>query len=90
MRSRKGSYESQEEVPERFIQKITSNEFERQKVDVTEEQKKRLYKNPEYVKMEKKKGQKKEKWNWQTWERTQGKNFNSSDDDDKDGNIHED
>ena len=39
--------------------------------------------------MQKKKGEKEENWNWQTWERTKGQNFNSSDDED-DENLHED
>lgn len=55
-----------------FIERITEEEFERQKTGYTGDQVAKLQESVEYKKMLKKKGKKLEQWNWQAWDAKYG------------------
>jgi hypothetical protein len=58
-----------------FIEQITPEEFDRQKLDYTEQQVAALQASQEYKKMLRQKGKKVEQWNWQAKERKNGAEF---------------
>jgi len=55
-----------------FIERITPEEFERQKGQFTDERVKELQNTPEYRRMRKEKGRAIENWNWQAYETKNG------------------
>jgi hypothetical protein len=58
-----------------FIEQITPEEFDRQKLDYTEQQVAALQASQEYKKMLRQKGKKVEQWNWQVKETKNGAEF---------------